>query len=326
MRFGFDEAGHGGGVESEEAESVVEGCVGEGEEVFEGAVEGEDTAGEDTVGHGSSVGDLDVEAAELVSAIGHSGGAHGVGDEDGAVAAFHLPPDFYDFRGDVDAVADELGEEGIVGEDGGKDAGHTMVEGTHGVEGMGCADGSGGDGGGALVGGCVGVANGNANAAGDGVGGEFGGAGKFGGESDEASVAFAGVNHLVESGDVWLEKMRERLNTATGVGEERTFKVDADGAGFCGIGGRIEKLGKGGERSQGDVHGCGNGGGKVTAGAARGEKAADCGECDGSCLHDVVASCAVEVDVEECGGERVAGEVDALVGEGLGGGNARGDA
>ncbi len=139
------EAGHGGGVEGEEMESVVESCVGETDEIFEGAVESEDAACEDAVGSGFAIGDLDVEVAELVCAVGHSGCAHGIGDEDGALRAFHLPPDFYDFWGDVDAVADELSEEIVVGEYGGENAGVAVVEWTHGVEGVGGADGSGGE-------------------------------------------------------------------------------------------------------------------------------------------------------------------------------------
>ena len=66
---------------------------------------------------GSAVGDLDGESAEVIFAVGHAGGAHGVGDEDGAVGALRVPPDADDFRSGVDAVADEFGEEGVVGED-----------------------------------------------------------------------------------------------------------------------------------------------------------------------------------------------------------------
>ena len=320
------EAGHGGGVEGEEAESVVERCAGETDEIFESAVEGEDTAGEDAVGGGFAVGDLNVETAELVSAVGHSGGAHGVSDEEAAVTAFHLPPDFYYLRRYVDPIADEFGEERIIGEDGGENAGVAVVDGAHGVEGVSCADGSGGDGGQALGGGCVGVADGDADAAGDGMGGEFDGAGQLGCEGDEAGVAFRGVDHFVEGGDVGFEEMSERLNTAAGVGEEWTFKMDADGAGLSWVGGRVEKFGQSGDGAEGEIHGRGDGGGEVTAGSARGEKATDGGESGGGCLHCVVSGCAVEMDIEKCGRECVTGEVNALVGGGLGGLDAGFDA
>jgi hypothetical protein len=108
---------------------VFEGGAGEAEEVGEGAVEGEDAAGEDVAGGGAAVGDGDGEAAEAVVAVGHAGGAHGVGDEDGAVGAFGARPDADDFGGGVDAVADELGIERVFGEGDAEDAGLAVVEG-----------------------------------------------------------------------------------------------------------------------------------------------------------------------------------------------------
>jgi hypothetical protein len=155
-----------GGIASEEAEALLESCAGEGEEVCEGAVEGEDAAGEDAIGHGAAVGDLHGEAAEAILAVGHAGGAHGVGDEDGAVGALGSATRASSFRGGVDAVADEFGEEGVVGEDGAEDAGLAVVERAHGVEGVRGAGGSGGDGGAGFGGGGVGVAERDADTAG----------------------------------------------------------------------------------------------------------------------------------------------------------------
>ncbi len=157
------------------------------------------------------------------------------------------------------------------------------------------------------------MADGDAKTSGDGVGGEIGCAGEFGCEGDEAGVAFGGVNHLVERGDVWLEKISERLNTAAGVGEEWTFEVNADGPGLSWIGGRIEKFGESGDGAEGEIHGRSDSGCEVTTGSARGEKATDGGKSGSGCFHHVMTGSAVEVDVEECGGECVAGEVHTLV-------------
>ena len=135
------------------------------DEVGESAIEREDAAGENATGCCAAILDVDGESAELIFAFGHSGGGHGIGDEDGAVGAFRFPPQADDFGIGVDAVADELGVEVVVCEYGAEDAGLAMIEGAHGVEGVCGADRSGGDGGPGFGGGGVGMAHGYSDSA-----------------------------------------------------------------------------------------------------------------------------------------------------------------
>ena len=116
-------------------------------EVGECAIEREHAAGEHAAGGGAAVFDLHGKSAELIFAVGHAGGGHGVGDEDGAVGALALPPEADDFRLRVNAVADQFGVEVVVGEDSAEDSGLAMIEWSHGIECVRGADGAGGDGG-----------------------------------------------------------------------------------------------------------------------------------------------------------------------------------
>ena len=59
---------------------------------------------------------------------------------------FRFPPQADNFGIGVDAVADDFSEEVVVCEHGAENAGLAMIEGAHGVEGVGCADCASGDG------------------------------------------------------------------------------------------------------------------------------------------------------------------------------------
>src|SRR5271168_903811 len=98
-----------------------ERAAGETLQVVDGLVHGEDAAGEGATGEADAVLDLDEEVAEGVGAVGHAGGGHAVGDEDGAVLALHLEPEADEDGVDVDAVADGLGVEVVAIEDGADD-------------------------------------------------------------------------------------------------------------------------------------------------------------------------------------------------------------
>ena len=97
---------------------------------------------------------------------GNAGGADAVGDEDDAVFAFGGEEETDHDGVDVDAVADDLGEEGWLIEDEGGDAGLAVVECTHGVEGVGGGGCSGVEAGEGLRGGGVAVAQAAADAEG----------------------------------------------------------------------------------------------------------------------------------------------------------------
>ena len=142
------------------------------------------------------------------------------------------------------------------GEHGAEDAGLAVVERAHGVEGVGGADGAGGDGG-AGLGGCgVGVADGDADAAGGGMGGELEAPGSSGARVMRRTWPSAASIEAVEDGDVGGEQMLGGLHAALGVGEERTFEMDADGAGDgLALGGRAMSLASAGRGAEGRVDG-----------------------------------------------------------------------
>ena len=127
----------------------------------------------------------------------------------------------------MDAVADEFRIERVGGEDCAEDSRLAMIERAHGVESVGGADRSGGNGGAGFGGGGVGMAQGDTDAARRGMRGEFDGAGKLGRERHEAHVAVGGFDEAVESGDAGSEQMFGRLYAAFLVGEKRAFKMDA---------------------------------------------------------------------------------------------------
>jgi len=174
-----------------------------------------------------------------------------------------------------------------------------MVEWPHGVEGVGGADGSGGEDGPGFGGGGIGVTDGDADTAAGGVGGEFGSTGEFRSEGDEADVALGCVIEAVKKSDVGGLEVLGRMDAALEMRNEWAFEMDADGAGDAGVCGVVEELSEAGERAERRVDGGGDGGGQVTAGAVRGEEAADGVERGGCGLHDVVIGCSVDVDVEE---------------------------
>ncbi len=133
------EAEEGGGLAAGAADGFFEGAAGEVPEVGDGAVEGEDGAGEGfgCVGEGGfAVRGGYGQAGEGVGAVGHAGGGDAVGDEDGALA-FETEPKADECGVNVDAVADELGEEVLLFEDVAEDAGLAVVERAHGVEDVG---------------------------------------------------------------------------------------------------------------------------------------------------------------------------------------------
>ena len=68
--------------------------------------------------------------------------------------------------------------------------------------------------------------------------------------------------------------------------------------------GGVDGVGDAFERAQGAVDGRGDGGGEIMCNSFGGKKAADAVEGLGRAFHRIVAGGAVDVDVEEGGGER----------------------
>ncbi len=119
-----------------------------------------------------------------------------------------------------------------------------------------------------------------------------------------------GVDEAIECGDAGGEKMFGRLHAALLVREERTFKVDAEGACASGLGQFRDFVGKPVKRAQGGVKWCGDGGGEVGAGSARCEKRAHGVERLRGRFHHVVAGCTVDMNVEKCRAKCGAGKIE----------------
>ena len=92
----------------------------------------------------------------------------------------------------MDPVADQFGKERIGCKHRAQDAWLAMIEGSHGVEGMGGGGGSGLNAGDCFGGFGVGVAEGDADVKGGAVADEVEGSGCLGGDGDEADVAAGG--------------------------------------------------------------------------------------------------------------------------------------
>ena len=226
------------------------------------------------------------------------------------------------------AVADELGVECVFSEGDAEDAGIAVRKRAHGVEGVGGADGAGGDGVAGLGGGCVGVAERDADFLLANVSNEFGGAGKFGREGEQADVSARGLPEAVEEFWIGRLEMGGGMDSAAGVGDEGTFEMDADGArdGRGGVGGGLDPSGDVIERGEGCVDRSGDGGREVSGCSVTREERGHGLLAGGGWLHDVVSGAAVDVDVEESGGEECVAEVGELraVRDGDGGARAGG--
>ena len=100
------------------------------DDVAEGDVELEGGAGEGAVGgeSGGAVGDDDGKAAELVVAVGESGGLHAVGDEEDAVDGLGLEGEADHVRAEMDLVADHLDVDVVAVESGADESDFAVVE------------------------------------------------------------------------------------------------------------------------------------------------------------------------------------------------------
>jgi len=106
---------------------------------------------------------FDIKVAELIGAFGHARRRHAVGDKDGLINSFAAEEDLNQLRRNVDAVADQLGEDLGVREQHPDHARFAMVERTHGIEEMRSAGRSARDRSVGLVGDGIGVAEADAH-------------------------------------------------------------------------------------------------------------------------------------------------------------------
>ena len=112
-----------------------------------------------------------------------------------------LPEEVNDGGVDVQAVADDFGEQVVVGEDFADQASVAMIEAAHGVESVGCGDGSGKNA--AASSGSIGIAVAEAHTDAEfcGVGDRLFGSGQFGSDGHDQDIAFGCLPHAVEQCD-----------------------------------------------------------------------------------------------------------------------------
>ena len=195
----MSEAGHCGGIRRQQAQSMLNACAREPDEVGESAIEREDAAGEDATGCGATVLDLDRESTKLVFAVGHAGGCHRIRHEDGTLRAFRPPPEADNFGFGMDAIANQLGEQVVVCQNCAENAGVAMIERAHGIERVGCAHRAGSDGSAGFASGGVGVTDRHTHPARSGVSGKFGGFGKLGRKRHQPHVAMGSIDEAISN-------------------------------------------------------------------------------------------------------------------------------
>lgn len=298
------EASHCGGVGGQQRQGFLEGGAGEFEEIGERLIESEDAAGENAIGCGAAVGDLDSEFTEHVGAVRHTGCRHAVRDKDRAGGTFGAKPKRDERWVDVDAVADELCVKAVCCEDSTKDAGFAMIEGSHGVECVCGRDSSGGDSGQSLGVSRIGVPDRDADTAGGGVRGEFGGVGKLGSKREETNVSFGGFVETIKQGYLWREQVFGGMNSALGVRDKGAFKVDAERFSAGPIFRASNEVCQAAQSAQCGVDWSCHGGCEETARTAGGQETAHGVERFRGSFHYVVTGGAMDVDVEESWGQR----------------------
>ena len=105
------------------------------------------------------------------------------------------------------------------------------------------------------------------------------------------------------------------MNAAAQVAEERAFEMNAKGAGgslfrvVCGNP-DFDGVGEAIKNAAGVIHGCGDGGWKISGYAASGEKRAETIEIGVRGVHQVYPSSAVDVEVQEARDNDAIGEIE----------------
>src|ERR1700733_1730586 len=113
-------------------------------QVAYGAVHSQDAARQFAVARALAIFDIDLERPETIAAIRHASRGDCIRDEHGLVETFGAGKQFDDGGIEMNAVGDDVASDSIISENGTEDSGIAMLEGTHGIEGVGSVARSGG--------------------------------------------------------------------------------------------------------------------------------------------------------------------------------------
>jgi len=308
------EGGGARGIQGCGADGVLQGPAGELGYVADGSVHGEDAAGKRSIRCGAAIFDLDLDGAELVGAVGHAGGGHGVGDQDRAFDALRFEENLNYLGGDVNSIGDDVGRELGAAKHFADDAGLAVIERAHGIESVGGVAGAGLHGSARGFEDGIGVADADANFAAHGFGNHFEGSGKFGGDGHHAHVTTGGLPEAFEDFERGLDEIFGRMHAAAFVAEEWTFEMNAERASLHGSAvGRVRSLscfdgvGEAFQGIEGLIERGGDGRGKISRNAVVCEEGVELRQFSGCGSHDIEASATVHVNVDEGGRENGVG-------------------
>ena len=216
-------------------------------------------------------------------------------------------------------VADELGE-GLVlaGQRGAHHAGLAMVQAAHTVVGVDKDLGTGIEASLGLFASCRGVTEGDHDAGGDGICGELGGALILGSDGDLLYQAVSGLLpgiQLLHSGSGQVSGV---LGALVLLGKEGTLEEDALDTGVRSLIPGLDILGDAGACALKLLGARGERGGQIAGDAVAQDAARNGGDALGLAIHDVVVIEAVDMRIDESGGDLVPGVVQNLAVRSLG--------
>src|SRR5580704_7960661 len=223
------EADGAGGIHCCGADRVLQTPASKFAYVPNGAVHGQDTAGEGSVTRALSIFHLDLNGTELVGAVGHAGCRHSVSNQDGAFKAHRPQENLNDLGREVNSIRDNVGAQLGVGKHFAKDSGIAMIQRTHGIEGVGGVGGAGVDSGAGGVQHRVRVADAHANLAPCCFGDDFESAGKLWCDGHHAHVAARSLPQTLKDSERGFDQVLRGMHAAALVAEKRTFQMDSEG-------------------------------------------------------------------------------------------------
>lgn len=199
----------------------------EASKISDSAVHRKNGTGKNTIGEAATIGNFDLKTAECIDTFRHAGCGHPIGNEDATIHTLRFQKEAHDLGCNMDAVANEFREEGVVIKHDAKYAGLAMVERTHRIKRVRCRGSASGDGGACFHGECIGVTDTDPDALGDSVTDQVDCTWVLRGNRDEANVATSGLLKAIEESDIRHQDMGWGMDTALGVRDEGAFKMNA---------------------------------------------------------------------------------------------------
>ena len=275
------------------------------------AIKGENASCESAFRSGSAVPDFNLHVAKHVSTVGHAGGAHSIGDQDDAfwILGFKVKADHEGIN--VDAVANNFGEERALVENVRGDAWIAVIDCAHSVESVGGRTGSCDKAGFSVDHFSVAMPHAAAHSEGGGMCDEFGCAREFRGNRHEGDLSFSGLPEAVKKRNRGGFKESFSVDATLEMGQKRAFEMDAKGSGAMpgGFSALLDLRGNAAQCAEGIGFGRSDRRRKVGADTAAREIISDGVKSFWGGLHDVVSCAAVNMDVNVRGNKGSFGKV-----------------